>query len=235
MAKGEIKLTAEKVRKREQRLTILKIILLIIVVLLSLLYVVLKLIYDVGSFTVTLDTSYNLEGALVIYENHKQKLCLKTLKAEELEFMTNIAGEWIPRNIQDGPDGSHNGQNYIAYTFYAENQGKEVINYWRTIEIDDVIKNADEAVRVKVIKDGVETTYAKVNKTTGEAEKGTEAFLDDNIVMREVEKDFKPGDVHKYTVVIWLEGNDPECVDDIIGGEVKMHMNLAEEHIEQKK
>lgn len=235
MANGEIKLTAEKVRKREQRLRVLKIILLIIVVLLSLLYVVLKLIYEVGSFTVTLDTAYNLEGALVIYENHKQKLCLETLKAEELEFMTNIAGEWIPKNIQDGPDGSHNGQNYIAYTFYAENQGKEVINYWRTIEIDDVIKNADEAVRVKVIKDGVETTYAKVNKVTGEAEKGTVAFSDDNVIMLEQEKDFKPGDVHKYTVVIWLEGNDPECVDDIIGGEVKMHMRLTEEHIEQKQ
>lgn len=235
MAKGEIKLTAEKVRRREQRLRVLKIILLIIVVLLSLLYVVLKLIYEVGSFTVTLDTSYNLEGALVIYENHKQKLCLETLKAEELEFMTNIAEEWIPKDIQDGPDGSHNGQNYIAYTFYAENQGKEVINYWRTIEIDDVIKNADEAVRVKVIKDGVATTYAKLNKTTGEPEKGTVAFSDNNVVMLEQEKNFKPGDVHKYTVVIWLEGNDPECVDDIIGGEVKMHMKLTEEHIEQEK
>lgn len=235
MANGEIKLTAEKVRKREQRLRMLKIILLIIVVLLSLLYVVLKLIYEVGSFTVTLDTSYNIEGALVIYENHEQKLCLETLKAEELEFMTNIAEEWIPKNIQDGPDGSHNGQNYIAYTFYAENQGKEVINYWRTIEIDDVVKNADEAVRVKVIKDGVETTYAKLNKTTGEPEEGTTPFIEDGVVMLEQEKNFKPGDVHKYTVVIWLEGNDPECVDNIIGGEVKMHMNLKEEHIQQEQ
>ena len=233
MANGEIKLTAEKVRKREQRLRMLKIILLIIVVLLSLLYVVLKLIYEVGSFTVTLDAAHHIEGALVIYENHKRKLCLETLKAEELEFMTNIAGEWIPRNIQDGPDGSHNGQNYIAYTFYAENQGREVINYWRTIKIDDVIKNADEAVRVKVIKDGVETTYAKLNKTTGQPEEGTTPFKDDGVIMLEEEKNFRPGDVHKYTVVIWLEGNDPECVDNIIGGEVKMHMNLKEEHIQQ--
>ena len=235
MANGEMKLTAEKVRKREQRLRVLKIILLIIVVLLSLLYVVLKIVYEVGSFTVTLDSSYNIEGALVIYENHEQKLCLKTLKAEELDFMTNITEAWIPKNLQDGPDGSNNGQNYIAYTFYAENQGNEVINYWRTIEIDDVVKNADEAVRVKVIKDGIENTYAKVNKTTGEAEPGTTAFSDDGVVMLEKEENFKPGDVHKYTVVIWLEGDDPECVDDIIGGEVKMHMGLTEEHIEQKQ
>ena len=204
MANGEVKLTAEKVRKRERRLTILKIILLVIVVLLSLLYIVLKLIYEVGSFTVTLDTSYNLEGALVIYESQKQKLCLETLTAEELEFMTNIDGRWIPNNLQDGPDGSNNGQNYIAYTFYAENQGKEVINYWRTIEITDVIKNADEAIRVKVIKDGIDTTYAKLNKTTGKPEEGTVAFKENDIVMLEQEKNFKPGDVHKYTVIIWL-------------------------------
>ena len=235
MANGEVKLTAEKVRKREKRLTILKIILLVIVVLLSLLYIILKLIYEVGSFTVTLDTSYNLEGALVIYENQKQKLCLETLTAEELDFMTNISGDWIPEDIQNGPDGSHNGQNYIAYTFYAENQGKEVINYWRTIEITDVIKNADEAIRVKVIKDGVDTTYAKLNKTTGEPEKNTIAFKENGIVMLEQEKNFKPGDVHKYTVVIWIEGNDRECVDDIIGGEVKMRMRLTEEHIEQEQ
>ena len=53
--------------------------------------------------------------------------------------------------------------------------------------------------------------------------------------MLEQEKDFKPGDVHKYTVVIWIEGNDPQCDDDIIGGEVKMHMRLTEEHIEQEQ
>lgn len=235
MAKGEIKLTAEKVRKREKRLRILKLSLLVIVILLILIYIVLKLIYEVGSFTVTLDTSYNIEGALVIYENHEQKLCLETLKAEELEFMTNIDGEWIPKNLQDGPDGSNNGQNYIAYTFYAENQGKEVINYWKTIEITDVIKNADEAIRVKVIKDGVETTYAKISKATGEPEEGTIAFKDDKTVMLEQETNFKPGDVHKYTVVIWIEGPDLECDDDIIGGEVKMRMKLTEEHIQQEK
>ena len=235
MANGEIKLTAEKVRKREQRLRTLKVILLVIVILLILLYIVLKLIYEVGSFTVTLDSAYNLEGALVIYENYEQKLCLETLQAEELEYMTNITESWIPNDIHDEADGSHNGQNYIAYTFYAENQGKEVIDYWATIEVTDVVKNADDAIRVKVIKNGVETTYAKLNKNTGEAEKGTMAFIEDNVVMLEESTNFKPGDVHKYTIVIWLEGEVPECVDDIIGGEVKMHMTLTEEHIEQEQ
>lgn len=235
MGKEKIKVTAEQIKKRDNRLRILKIALLVIVIFLILLYVVLSFIYEVGSFTVTLDSSYNLERGLVIYESIKDKICLDILRAEELNFMTNISGKWIPKDIQNGPDGSHNGQDYIAYTFYAENQGKEVINYWSTIIIDDVIKGADEAIRVKVIKDGEETTYAKLNSSTGEPEKDTKAFVDNETIMLEQTTNFKPGDINKYTVVIWLEGDDPECVDNIIGGEVKMHMRFTEQHIEQEK
>jgi hypothetical protein len=35
-----------------------------------------------------------------------------------------------------------------------------------------------------------------------------------------------PGDIHKYTVVIWLEGDDPDCTDDLIGGHAGMDLRL---------
>ena len=44
---------------------------------------------------------------------------------------------------------------------------------------------------------------------------------------------FNLGDIDHYTIVVWLEGDDPDCVDDLIGGEIKMHMNLTEEHIKE--
>jgi hypothetical protein len=34
------------------------------------------------------------------------------------------------------------------------------------------------------------------------------------------------GDIHKYTVVIWVEGNDPECTDAIFGGYAKFSMKF---------
>ena len=34
--------------------------------------------------------------------------------------------------------GNHNGENYIAYTFYIENQSSKVMNYWYKLTIDDV-------------------------------------------------------------------------------------------------
>ena len=52
--------------------------------------------------------------------------------------------------------------------------------------------------------------------------------------MLEQTKDFKVGDIDKYTIVIWVEGDDPECKNNLIGGEIKMHMNLIEEHILQE-
>jgi hypothetical protein len=38
-------------------------------------------------------------------------------------------------------------------------------------------------------------------------------------------------EVHKYTVVIWLEGDDPDCTNDCIGGHlgVDMQFQLVEE------
>ncbi len=77
-----------------------------------------------------------------------------------------------------------------------------------------------------VIKNGEETVYAKAKKGSTEPEPDTVMFLSNTQVLQNTTEGFKPGAVDKYTVVIWLEGNDPECVDDIKGGVVKMSMNL---------
>ena len=39
-----------------------------------------------------------------------------------------------------------------------------------------------------------------------------------------------PGKIDKFTVIVYLEGDDPECDDSLIGGEMKMHMDITEEH-----
>ena len=47
-------------------------------------------------------------------------------------------------------------------------------------------------------------------------------FVTDYMVARGKQKKVEPMDVHKYTVVIWLEGDDPDCTDELIGGHVGM-------------
>ena len=208
--------------------------LIIMLVFLIVIYFVLRIVYQTGRFTITLDTSSDMKAALVMYEQAGNKLTRRTLYADEKEFMTNISGDWIPENINDEADGPHNGDNYIAYTFYLENVGDETIHYWYRVIIDDIIKNVDEALRIALYINGEKTVYAKINSTTKEPEKDTIAFKDAETAVLAQRRDFKSGDIDKCTIVIWIEGDDPQCIDDLIGGEMEMHMDITEEHIKQE-
>lgn len=47
-------------------------------------------------------------------------------------------------------------------------------------------------------------------------------FQTDEIISSGVMFDVEPMEVHKYTVIVWLEGDDPDCTNEKIGG----HMGL---------
>lgn len=228
-------LTADKIKKRKKFYKRARIILIIVFLLLMLAFVVLSLAYTGGSFTVTLDSNFHTKTGMAIYTDEVKKEHVRRLYAEELKFMDNISIEWLPKNYKDFQGGSHNGDNYIAYTFYVENQGTEKQRYWYSVFIDDVIKNVDEAIRIMIVLNDDVKVYAKPNPINGEAEKGTEKFYKNNIPVMESRPDFKPGDIDKITIFIWLEGDDPECIDNILGGEIKIHMEITEEHVEENQ
>ena len=230
----KIKKKSNKFYDANLRIKRIRKTLIIMLVFLIVIYFILRIVYQTGRFTITLDTSSDMKAALVMYEQKDNKLTRRTLYADEKEFMTNISGDWIPENINDEADGAHNGDNYIAYTFYLENEGDETIHYWYKVVFDDIIKNGDEALRIALYINGEKTVYAKLNSTTKEPEKDTIAFKDKDTAVLAQRRDFKSGDIDKCTIVIWIEGDDPECIDDLIGGEMKMHMTVTEEHIKQE-
>ena len=232
MAK-EIVVTAKKVYGIKRKYSKVKIIVSIILLLLALTFIILGLIYKGGKFTITLDKRLSQESGIVIYDDYEIKETKRKLEARNIDFMDNISIDWIPKNIDNEKDGAHNGENYIAYTFYIENEGTENINYWYTVKIDDVIKNVDEAARVMIFLNGNKKVYAKINSYTNEPEKDTELFFDKTTAVLEQRKDFEPGNIDKFTIVIWLEGDDPDCIDNILGGEIKMHMEIREEYKEE--
>lgn len=51
-------------------------------------------------------------------------------------------------------------------------------------------------------------------------------FESEDVVTRGQVLDVDPMEVHKYTIVIWLEGDDPDCTNDLIGGHVGMDMQF---------
>lgn len=232
MTKFEFETTSKKIFRRDLRIKIIRLALLILLLFLILLYFILSIIYDAGKFTIILDRNLSWDKGIVIYENMNEKTVSRKLEASAFDGMDNISIQWLPQNIDTEGDGSHNGDNYIAYTFYIENEGKETVNYWYSTLIDDVILNVDEAIRVMVFLNGEQSVYAKLNGFTEEPEEGTKAFYSDDTVMLECRQDFKPGDIDRFTIVVFIEGDDPDCTNALLGGELKMHMDITEEHVD---
>lgn len=233
MKNNGVEVEAQKIYKRKLFVKIVKIAFLLLLILISIIYLFLYIIYAGGRFTVSLDKNMSNRKNVFLSEDGNIKNKARKLSADTIEYMDNISIKWLPDNIDTEKNGGHNGDNYIAYTFYVINSGKEKVNYWYEIDIDDTIKNVDEAIRIMIYRNGERTVYAKKSKDTGQVEPGTKKFISSKIAVLEQRKNFKPSSKDRYTVVVWIEGDDPECKNDLLGGEIKLHMDFTEEHVDK--
>lgn len=152
------------------------------------------------------------------------------LYAASIKNMSNIDGRYIDEEAVASVDGSNNKSgSYLAYTFYLKNVGSEIYDYRMNINITAVKGGIDSALRVRVIRgDEPSVTYAKVQEQgqIGEPEPGTLPFVSQYVVVDEIVANFRISEIHKYTVIIYIEGNDPECKDDILSSSIKMEMHF---------
>lgn len=179
-----------------------------------------------GSFTVKVNKYDMINQGLTLSETPEFERSIATLNADILYDMTNISGLDIDANV-DKINGAHNGKNYIAYTFYLINAGDDTVTYKGEMTMENVTGGVDEAIRVAVYKNGEKTVYGKTKSDGSGIESDCDSeFEASTVVMSTKTEDFEPGAKDKYTVVIWLEGNDPDCLDDIVGGTMKMGMDF---------
>ena len=177
-----------------------------------------------GNFTINLNRLELYRKGISIADNGDFDGATARLVANTVQDATNISIDDIPADV-DGVDGGHNGKNYMAYTDYVRNAGKEDLGYIASITLDSCAKGAEKAVRIAVYQNGERIVYA-APADDGGTEDGCENFLSDKIVCQYENKDFLVGNVDRYTIVIWMEGDDPDCVDAIIGGSVQFSMSI---------
>jgi len=199
----------------------------------------------VGNFTFTVDRMGQSVG-ITIYENPDNPQYSSRLLAQAVDSgsgMTSLCGtEWSTLEIETkfcipsdeeltAVNGSNNGESYIVYTFYLKNAGDYPVDLVAKINIVSAAKGAEESVRVRVIADGVGTTYAKPQSTRGtspgELEPLTESFYSSTQVLNQTFTAFNPTQVMKVTVIIWYEGEDADHNINIVGGGVKMDMEFT--------
>lgn len=208
---------------------LLSIILALLVTLTGVIYIASVLYEKSGSFTVSVNKYEMQKYGLSLSESSDMARPSSSLNANVAEKMTNIAGETIDKNV-DMIDGEHNGRDYIAYTFYAQNAGEVEVSYDYSLNMTNVTNALDEAIRIRLYVNGEETTYAKTKSDGSGAEPGTVPFHSATVVTLGRVESFNPGEKTKFTVVIWIEGNDPDCIDWLIGGKLKLDMDIAIAH-----
>lgn len=244
----------------------------ILVCILVILYLLSAFYTGKGEFVIKLDRPMADEG-FILSETNDFSDFLVTLRDDAVKNATNISLYDIPKDVMN-VDGKHNGDNYVAYTFYLKNKTTKVHDYHYELSVQSTSKNADTATWVMVFKNGKQNIYARKNsggypeylyskwefpfmkyaenpkvqtivkdtdnihitdemiqyheftKLEGLYQLETVPWKSGDLVCTGSRGEINPGEVDKYTVVIWLEGDDPDCHDDILGGHVEMTMRF---------
>ena len=63
----------------------------------------------------------------------------------------------------------------------------------------------------------------------------TEPFKSDTVVATGRQVLVQPTEMHKYTVVLWIEGDDPDCTNELIGGHFGLEMNFKLLNVHEEK
>lgn len=221
--------TTKEVRGYRRRMKLMSALLVMLVILASMMFVVSALYSQSGSFTISINKVDMTKYGLSLSESREMTHLTSQLNAKISESITNIAGEIIPDNI-DEIDGVHNGVNYIAYTFYLQNRGEVAVPCEYAVNMSNITNGLDEAIRMRLYVNGEPTTYAKTRQDGTGPEPGTTEFYSSTVMAKGRIEMLAPGEVTKFTVVLWIEGRDPDCLDQLIGGQLKAEMNISIVH-----
>ncbi|AUD64718.1 hypothetical protein BK011_03130 [Tenericutes bacterium MZ-XQ] len=159
------------------------------------------------------------------------------LMTDPIEDARDMTYSWLKLDEVQNTDGNFvdPDYDYVAYTFYLRNDGLETVDITYHIRMTEIHNGLDEAIRILVIEDGVENMYQKLDKLEAGEEPPyypsvmpkTKLFVSDSIVARENFVKFEPGQIKKFSVIMWLEGYDPDTTDEVLGGRIKLQMNFA--------
>ena len=196
-----------------------------------------------GNFVMTVDEDAYKRG-LALCENKDFDTMNQWLTAAPVEDVRDITYLSIEEDLDkvlstDGPflDYVDDITKYLGFTFYLKNTGSEACDFIYEIKITDEIKNVSKAIRILIIVDGENknlyesfTIYQAPDETDYEYPSympESTMFLDDKIVCENIVKNLVPGKPKKFSIIMWLEGEDPECVSDLFGGKIKLSMTFS--------
>lgn len=241
---------------------------IIICSVLAVLYILSAFYTGAGEFVISLDSTMSKDG---FYLSNTTDFAEKMVCIRSNAVVADNISIFDISNDVDLVDGAHDGQNYVAHTFYLTNETGKTKDYQYKLSIRQSSKNAERALWVMVFYNGEQTIYA-MNGDDGNPESQesiytfpfedtaakeeqyqiisgsdigldsdevylaqelnrtnklvAQPFVTDDLICEGVRKEINDKEVDKYTVVMWYEGEDPDCTDEIIGGWVEVYMGF---------
>ncbi len=209
--------------------------LLIIFGLLSIIMLLLTLYgSSSGNFMITTDPD-TFERGIILSTNKDFKDYSPRLFATSMSNVDNITYDSLSfqKVIEAEGDYIDPYNTYLAYTFYLKNNGKETVDIEHSLIIQEVFRRTEEAVRFILIEDGtIIRLFRKPDATPTEYEHKVNREPDEIIeftgmdVFKYLIVDFKPEEVRQFSIILYLEGNDPDCTDELMGGSLKASMQF---------
>jgi len=191
---------------------------------------------NAGNFVLTIDPEAQNRG-IELSDDVFFTFPTARLVTDPVTNARDITYAWLKLDEIRETDGMYTDPDYVyvAYTFYLRNSGAETVDISYYIRITETFKAMDEAVRFLIIEDDTfERMYMKpddvpLNAPVPEYYNMPDAAVwnSDTIVFREFITNFKPGQVKKFSLVVWLEGQDPDTTDAVLGGMLKAFMNFS--------
>ena len=231
--KFTVQRTGRQIARLQRAIKISAIVVLALLILVLLLYFIFFFFNietggnnedDRGDFTIEVDKDSRELLSICQYSDLKDPQI--SLPGTSVEDLWHCTRSWIPADVDkasEGGDHSSTDPSYLAYTFYVLNASDKDIKYDYSINFVEKELDIDEAARIMIYRNGDPAVYGKSpNKDGSSLENGTIPFVSNTVYVNETNNSIKYKEADKYTVVIYLEGEDPECVNDILGSKLKV-------------
>lgn len=208
-----------------------------------------------GNFVITVDEDTSLKG-IAISDEEAFTSWQRRLSTAPLYNAREYTLDFIPveKVVMTDGDYSQSRQPFLGYTFYVKNVGEGFYPVYYQIKITGYEGDINDVLRVLVIIDGKISDdgytlkydsyklYQEEDRTPKDdypaSLKTSSKFFKDAeggyIVARGSTDYLKPGvnqdgEQKKITILMWIEGEDPECVEgyDVFGSKIKLTMDLS--------
>lgn len=229
--------TGRQIARMQRNIKVTAIVCAILALLVLILYFLFNFInrggegdIDRGDFTVEVFRGERAMFSLSESEDLSNPTIM--LQGSSVDDLWHCTRSWIPASVDEnskGGDASSEDPSYFCYTFYLTNASDKDFTYRYDLDFVEKYLDLDDACRIMIYRNGEEKVYAKAPIEGTPLEAGTEEFLNDKTYVAQTDLTLEKGGTDKYTIVIWLEGEDPECVNDVLTGKLKLEMNFYTE------